>query len=1094
MLSPDEQMKIISQATAEGYQGSFTELLQQAEQPQSESQEIPPEQQQSPPPIPPNTSLTSGANLQSTSDSTGGGLVQSYADTSPSIGNFDTGDGVRDVLYDPDTYESGGFKDTVQSVLNKGIYKLSDFSNYDLDDESNTSSLTEDQMRLRLLPDKKREGGFKGEDDIKQYEVPKDLEGKVNTGADGKINVNPRVYRAINDITNVINPDDSEEWANSMSYTSRHLIPHEWQTDFARKRANMKGETKSASELLTQTQDDAEDSNTTKSIKDRGIRSVLKGAEKLTDEEFENFNSELQSIAKGFQGVESLGGAMKSFYNTDLSGIKEYREKMGLSRADILKLIQPSSTANILERGKIAALKSGLKLKKWQQGGVRKYEHGGAHDDINLETGSTINAANSLQPGITGSLFTSPLQKTHNYGLKIGMNDQEFKDNFMSPEYIQEMNRNAQVDKNIDKASFGEVYKYNRKQNLRYPNTGNETFDWRGGTYGTESETEQTQRLGAAPLNTKPESVANWEAQQLLNAKNNPEDVILGDTEDATIEYGSKAQRYGSTHPESNAKFNRDLQIQAGNMTTNEAEISAARYQYNTGIGGMLNKEQQNLLMMDDRNQWELEQKKVAQKSIDEINSPINASTTNSIAIAQSGFRFDDQSINTEGYEADLFTHAAESTGMQFSNASQTASIKDPTRAEWDKIQFILNDPDLSEDAKAQYARSLPNSSTGDGAMSGTLGFNYMTTPLAGGQTKNGTYEDFVELKGQIKAGKQITKNAGMIYPTIDNKKMQMMTFGNMWANMTPGGAQHKYDQLKDVYKNQGQAAMYDFADNTSYMANQGLVGDAVLGAGAGGVINKSLKYAKPLSTMFKPGVNVGRLNTLFNPIQKAKYVRNAAGQFQSSKNLSVFNPQRYQFNTGQGFKNMVTGRNIQTGMKLAPIESRLPGWLGQGVNTLRNTRFAKGLQPVTQGLGVATDLFHLAYTPYFAKSVFEGGQDIYKGDYHKGTEKIVTNATEFFNPVSKPLQYSLEGYKIGRDAYSGHDASAIARFFGGAKYRSASQFPKAVATTFRKGDKFTGFGGDTDYINQQLGLQDYSILNSIYDPLYKRKGGFRLK
>tara|TARA_R110002020_G_scaffold59747_3_gene162688 strand:+ start:3369 stop:6605 length:3237 start_codon:yes stop_codon:yes gene_type:complete len=208
--------------------------------------------------------------------------------------------------------------------------------------------------------------------DIKEYEVPEDLKGEIRTGADNTLNVNPRVYRALNDVNRIINPNPKNPRTNTMSYTSRELIPHEWTTDFAKRIANKKGETRSVSEIYNQLLDDRKDDKSTSSIKKRAINTALTSVDKLNDEDFQGLNTEIQNIAKGFEGVESIPKAMLQFAKSDLSGIKAYREKMGLSREDVLKLIQPSDTATIWEKGKIAAIKKGLKLKKWKKGGFEK--------------------------------------------------------------------------------------------------------------------------------------------------------------------------------------------------------------------------------------------------------------------------------------------------------------------------------------------------------------------------------------------------------------------------------------------------------------------------------------------------------------------------------------------------------------------------------------------------------------------------------------------------------------------------------------------------------------------------------------------------
>ena len=192
---------------------------------------------------------------------------------------------------------------------------------------------------------------------MKQYEVPEDLEGKVGTGLDNTLSVNPRVYRALNDVTKIITPS---HYINSMNRTSRPLVPYEYQVDAARKNGVSLSELQNIG---------GRNRNSTRNIKNRGISSVLKGSDKLTDEEFENFNIELQKIAEGFKGSEDYGDAIKAFYDTDFSSVKKYREKMGLSREDLLNLVQPSHSADFWEKGMITGIKSGLKLKEWKKGG-----------------------------------------------------------------------------------------------------------------------------------------------------------------------------------------------------------------------------------------------------------------------------------------------------------------------------------------------------------------------------------------------------------------------------------------------------------------------------------------------------------------------------------------------------------------------------------------------------------------------------------------------------------------------------------------------------------------------------------------------------
>ena len=71
----------------------------------------------------------------------------------------------------------------------------------------------------------------------KQYEVPEDMKNqRMNTGTDNTLSVNPRVYRALNDVTKIITPS---HYINSMNRTSTPLVPYEYQADAARRHGGL---------------------------------------------------------------------------------------------------------------------------------------------------------------------------------------------------------------------------------------------------------------------------------------------------------------------------------------------------------------------------------------------------------------------------------------------------------------------------------------------------------------------------------------------------------------------------------------------------------------------------------------------------------------------------------------------------------------------------------------------------------------------------------------------------------------------------------------------------------------------------------------
>tara|TARA_R110000824_G_scaffold387889_1_gene583293 strand:- start:1215 stop:3719 length:2505 start_codon:yes stop_codon:yes gene_type:complete len=269
-------------------------------------------------------------------------------------------------------------------------------------------------------------------------------------------------------------------------------------------------------------------------------------------------------------------------------------------------------------------------------------------------------------------------------------------------------------------------------------------------------------------------------------------------------------------------------------------------------------------------------------------------------------------------------------------------------------------------------------------------------------------------------------------------------------------------------------------------------------GAGLGG------KAIVGSSKLITPGINVSRTNALLNPISNVVRTRNALGQYSSVKNMSNFNPSKYKLDIpglGKNWKNVATGRNVVSGKQglaghsLQPIKST-----NKYVNQFRNTGLMNTLRPAGQGVSIAGDLSHLYLAPKYASGFVDGIGDIAQGNIHRGTERIITNATEFINPVNKVLDLGIESYKITKDLYGGKDFDAIARAGGGSTGRSTSQTVKNILKGTRKINKLTEGDmhiGESNWFNKNIyNLQDNSLLQSIFDPVAddKRKGGYRLK
>ena len=107
----------------------------------------------------------------------------------------------------------------------------------------------------------------------------------------------------------------------------------------------------------------------------KAMDKILPKLDTLSDTEVQEFTGLINNLSspytKAMSENEDFGAtnALRILANQDLSGIKKYREKMGLSKDDVLDLIQPPEDANKFVRGLTKLTKRALKLKTFQDGG-----------------------------------------------------------------------------------------------------------------------------------------------------------------------------------------------------------------------------------------------------------------------------------------------------------------------------------------------------------------------------------------------------------------------------------------------------------------------------------------------------------------------------------------------------------------------------------------------------------------------------------------------------------------------------------------------------------------------------------------------------
>jgi len=114
----------------------------------------------------------------------------------------------------------------------------------------------------------------------------------------------------------------------------------------------------------------------------KAMDKVLPKLDTLTDAELQEFTGLINNLSspytKGMSEDEDFGviDALRILRKQDISGIKKYREKMELSKDDVLDLVQVPEGSNFAVRSLLKLVKAGIKRKDFKDGGY-KYSNGG---------------------------------------------------------------------------------------------------------------------------------------------------------------------------------------------------------------------------------------------------------------------------------------------------------------------------------------------------------------------------------------------------------------------------------------------------------------------------------------------------------------------------------------------------------------------------------------------------------------------------------------------------------------------------------------------------------------------------------------------
>jgi len=111
---------------------------------------------------------------------------------------------------------------------------------------------------------------------------------------------------------------------------------------------------------------------------------AVKGLSSLSDEDLKGLEAEISKLTKAYSPLNDeksllskIGKGTKIAINQDWSGIKPYREKAGLSKQDIINLVQPKEDSKFGERAALSALRAAMGMKDFAYGGPRKYQNAG---------------------------------------------------------------------------------------------------------------------------------------------------------------------------------------------------------------------------------------------------------------------------------------------------------------------------------------------------------------------------------------------------------------------------------------------------------------------------------------------------------------------------------------------------------------------------------------------------------------------------------------------------------------------------------------------------------------------------------------------
>jgi hypothetical protein len=363
-MTNEEQMQVLKEAIKSNYKGSLAEILQPQQQPQG-PEGVAMQQQMPEMPVPPaSPPQINPASARPPVQDNQGHLVQSYQSAPPGLRNLPSGPAEGMLIQkmekggtkDPNPKQPTGYDD--KPVISERTFDA--FKNLDVVKDS-----------YEFIPN------------IKPHEMQNyvEFDGKLVFKSDLE-EIQNETYQQYSDKAaklEYVKPLSEEEFEQLQAKRLSYL--------FDQRRLDQ--ENFVGSDILNNYEDFKDipeySDYTWKSGREmtnapvyKAMDKVLPALDKLTDAEVQEFTRLINTLSSPYTEAMSenedfgQGDAFKILMGQDLSGIKKYRKKMGLTKGDILDLVQPGKNAGVATKALASSAKAVIRLKTFQDGGPRR--------------------------------------------------------------------------------------------------------------------------------------------------------------------------------------------------------------------------------------------------------------------------------------------------------------------------------------------------------------------------------------------------------------------------------------------------------------------------------------------------------------------------------------------------------------------------------------------------------------------------------------------------------------------------------------------------------------------------------------------------